>query len=96
VFGWSGNREEVEVLARELGVGSLPGEFFNFPLGTMFWARTQAIEPLLARRFTWDDYPEEPLPYDGTMLHAIERLLPAIGSNKGYRHALTHVPGVTR
>jgi lipopolysaccharide biosynthesis protein len=96
VFGWSGNREEVEVLARELGVGSLPGEFFNFPLGTMFWARTQAIEPLLARRFTWDDYPEEPLPYDGTMLHAIERLLPAIASNKGYRHALTHVPGVTR
>lgn len=94
--GWNGNRELAEQLAEKMGVMELPGEHFNFPVGTMFWARTQAIEPLLARQFTWDDYPEEPLSYDGTMLHAIERLLPAISSNKGYRHALTHVPGVTR
>jgi len=94
--GWNRNRDIGEELARQLGIGDLPREHFNFPVGTMFWARTRAIEPLLVRQFTWDDYPEEPLPYDGTMLHAIERLLPAIASNKGYRHALTYVSGVTR
>ena len=94
--GWNANRGQAEELALQLGDVALPGEHFNFPVGTMFWARTQAIEPLLARQFTWDDYPEEPLPYDGTMLHAIERLLPAIASHRGYRQALAHVPGVTR
>lgn len=96
VFGWNANREIAVGLARELGIDNLPNEFFNFPLGTMFWARTRAIEPLLARQFMWVDYPEEPLPIDGTMLHAIERLLPAIASHAGYRTAMTHVPGVTR
>ena len=94
--GWNANRGQAEKLALHLGDVALPGEHFNFPVGTMFWARTQAIEPLLSRQFTWDEYPEEPLPYDGTMLHAIERLLPAIASHRGYRHALTNVPGVTR
>ena len=94
--GWNKNRELADELARELGILELPGEHFNFPVGTMFWARTRAIEPLLKRQFTWDDYPEEPLPYDGTILHAIERLLPAVVGHTGFRHALTHVPGVTR
>jgi glycosyltransferase involved in cell wall biosynthesis/SAM-dependent methyltransferase len=94
--GWNKNRELADELARELGILELPGEHFNFPVGTMFWARARAIEPLLARHFKWADYPEEPLPYDGTKLHAIERLLPALARQTGYRIALTHVPGVTR
>ena len=44
----------------------------------------------------WDDYPKEPVPYDGTVLHALERLLPFVASQVGYRFAATHVPGMTR
>ena len=48
-----------------------------FPIGTMFWARTQALQPLWNLALTRNDMPTEPLAYDGTILHALERMLPA-------------------
>lgn len=94
--GWSGNKEIVEELAHQFGIDTLPDQYFNFPVGAMFWARTEALKPLLEKNFRWEDYPEEPLPYDGTVLHALERLLPFVAEKMGYRVALTHVPGITR
>jgi lipopolysaccharide biosynthesis protein len=69
--------------------------FFNFPLGTMFWARPAALEPLFELGLDWNDYPAEPVPIDGTIMHALERLLPFVVQHRGYRYATTHVPGVT-
>ena len=58
----------------------------------MFWARSAALAPLFKLQFHWDDYPEEPLPGDGTLLHALERILPFVASHNGYRYAVTNVP----
>ena len=58
--------------------------FFEFPVGTMFWARSEALVPLLELNLDWSDYPEEPLPKDGTMLHALERLLPFAAAREGF------------
>ncbi|HDH04760.1 MAG TPA: glycosyltransferase [Nitrospirae bacterium] len=96
VIGWSGNKERAEDLAHQLGIHELPDRYFNFPMGTMFWARTEALQPLLTKNLRWEDYPEEPLPYDGTVLHALERLLPFVSKKMGYQVAMTHVPGMTR
>ena len=43
----------------------------------------------------WEDYPKEPAPFDGTLLHAIERLLPFATREAGFRYATTSVPGMT-
>ena len=94
--GWGGNLDHARPLAVRLG---LDGEFprhFVFPIGTMFWARVDAIRPLLALGLDWPDYPAEPLPYDGSMLHALERILPFVVGKQGQRVVLTNVPGVTR
>ena len=96
VVGWSGNNKIAEGLARRFDILELPERHFNFPLGTMFWARTEALKPLFTEQLSWEDYPEEPLPYDGTLLHAIERLLPFVAQKTGYRLAMTNVPGITR
>lgn len=72
-----------------------PRRFF-FPVGAMFWARTEAIAPLLEIRFEWSDYPPATLAYDGTMLHAIERLLPVVVQHCGLEIAGTYLPGVAR
>ena len=96
VVGWGENGALAASLAESLGLGELPKGHFNFPVGTMFWARTEALRPLVELDLGWDDYPLEPLPYDGTMLHAIERLLPFVAAKAGYRSAVTQVPGVTR
>jgi lipopolysaccharide biosynthesis protein len=61
----------------------------------MFWARPEALQPLFDLDLTWQDYPEEPLPLDGTILHAIERLLPFVARRTGFRFATTHIPDLT-
>jgi len=94
-LGWTDNRTHAESLATRLQLPPLP-EAINFPVGTMFWARRGALSRLYQLGLSWDDYPAEPLGYDGTMLHAIERLLPQICLASGQRYALTHVPGFSR
>ncbi len=96
IIGWSGNKQIAENLAHQFGIKELPDRHFNFPVGTMFWARTAALKPLLTNDFRWEDYPEEPLPYDGTILHSLERLLPFVAKKMGYHMSMTHVPGITR
>jgi glycosyltransferase involved in cell wall biosynthesis len=55
----------------------------HFPLGTMFWARTEALSCML-------DWPSdtfdltEPIPYDGSTLHAFERILPQLAKEAGF------------
>jgi hypothetical protein len=96
VVGWSGNKKVAEGLADQFGIKELPDRYFNFPVGNMFWARTEALKPLFFMNLGWEDYPDEPLPYDGTMLHAVERILPFIVEKTGYQVKMTHIPGITR
>lgn len=59
-------------------------EFFAYPVGGMFWARTAALSDLLDKKWTYDDFPSEPLPSDGSLLHVLERILPILANNRGY------------
>jgi glycosyltransferase involved in cell wall biosynthesis len=95
VVGWTGNRAGARELGARLGLGKLP-ENPVFPVGSMFWARVPALSALLGLGLRWEDYPEEPVPYDGTILHAIERMLPIVATASGGTILLSHVPGVTR
>ena len=62
----------------------------------MFWVRSGALKTLYELNLSWDDYPLEPIGYDGTILHAIERLLPIIAESNGYSYRMTYVSGVSR
>ena len=94
-LGWTANRAIAESLAESVGLQTLP-EHFIFPVGSMFWARTSALAPLINLNLDWDDYPEEPMPIDGTSLHAIERLFSLVVSVSNLRCATTNVIGLTR
>jgi lipopolysaccharide biosynthesis protein len=93
---WDGNRAYGSDLAARLGLRTGLTTHFDFPVGTMFWARPAALAPLFEAGFTWDDFPEEPLPSDGTVLHALERIVPFVVEDQGYSQAKTAVPGVMR
>lgn len=62
-----------------------------FPLGSELWYRPQALEPLFNTNWEEKDFPEEPVAYDGTILHGIERAIPYIANARGYefRQAIT-------
>ncbi len=95
VISWTENRGAAENLALRMGLGMLP-ELFNFPIGTMFWIRPSVLERFVALDFGWEDYPAEPLPIDGTMLHAFERLFGVVPGLDGKTTMVTNVRGVTR
>ena len=92
---WDDNRAIAEEIAKRMGITDSLPRFFNYPIGTMFWARPKALAPLFSLRLRWEDYPDEPMGIDGTVLHAIERLMSFVARQGGYQHATTHIPGVT-
>ena len=95
VIGWTKNRQIAEIIATQLGISELPDEF-NFPVGTMFWICSSVLKRFVDLDLQWEDYPPEPLLYDGSILHAIERLFGIVCTSENMRYAVTHVPGVTR
>ncbi len=71
---WLANRELGRMGAARLGIGEIPRGYFDYPVGSMFWARSDALAPLFKAGITWDDFPEEAGQTDGTLAHTIERL----------------------
>lgn len=94
--GWSSDKALGILLAAKMKLGTELPDAFEFPVGTMFWCRPDALRAIFKLGPSWEDYPAEPLPIDGTMLHALERLLPFAVTDAGYRTATTHIPGLTR
>jgi lipopolysaccharide biosynthesis protein len=88
---WDDNREIADDLAVRIGLPLPLPNHLDFPQGTMFWARPQALKPLMDIGLVWDDYPNEPIPIDGTLLHALERLVPFSAVKAGYRYSTTYV-----
>lgn len=67
-------------------------DYFAYPAGGMFWARVDSILPLLERDWSYNDFPDEPIPADGTVLHVIERILPVISESRGYKQFYYYPP----
>ena len=58
------------------------------PFGSIFWFRVDALKPLFDLNLDYTDFPEEPLPSDGTISHTIERMHPFIAQSRGYYPAM--------
>jgi len=96
-FGWEENYAFGSDLLKRMGFSpSTQDASMNFPVGTMFWARTRALKPLFDLNLQWEDYPDEPVAIDGTMLHALERIIGVVPGLAGYRTVVTSVQGSRR
>lgn len=94
--GWDANRDIAADLARRMGRTAPLPKAFDWPIGTMFWGRSKALEPLFALALDWADYPLEPVPEDGTILHALERLLPFAAEQAGFTYATSYLKDIQR
>lgn len=77
---WANNYDNVLKLAKQIGI-NVPIFWGNepiAPLGTMFWFRPKALKKLFDVNWQYNDFPQEPNNFDGTLLHAIERIYPYI------------------
>lgn len=54
------------------------------PMGAMFWFRPIALKRLIECDWEYEDFPAEPLPLDGSLIHFIERAYPYFAQSEGY------------
>ncbi len=86
------NKIYMDNLASMLDIKTKIDETPIFPLGNMFWARTDAIKEI----FDLDAkaiLQKEPLPYDGSYMHAIERIIPYVVQKNGYSYMTVYKKG---
>ncbi|MDR7135203.1 FMN phosphatase YigB (HAD superfamily) [Lysobacter niastensis] len=72
---WLSNAERAREIGDRLGIAINPSEYLDFAAGSMFWARVDGIRPLFELGLTLSSFPEEAGQNDGTLQHAIERML---------------------
>lgn len=82
---WTMNYERVQqVLSRLCVQVPLSPDKDCVAIGTALWFRTDALRPLFEARWSIEDFPNEPLPSDGSVSHAIERCFPYVAQSQGY------------
>lgn len=87
---WLRNVESGRKWARELGLELKKFGFITYPMGGMFWAKTDALKQLLSYPWSYEDFPEEAGQIDGTTHHAIERLVVVCCQSNGYKKVAFH------
>lgn len=61
----------------------------EFPAGSMFWFKPDAIRQMWDNGMTFDDFPAESGQIDGTLAHAFERAALYLAEKNGYRWVKT-------
>lgn len=87
---WEKNYYNTVELLEKLGI-EVPIDKFKVPIaphGSCFWFRTEAVRKLFEYNWDYEDFPEEPLPIDGTISHAIERCYAYVAQDAGFYAAV--------
>lgn len=83
---WEGNYENTRDLLHRIGIhrDNLDPRVV-FPIGSMYWARTDALATLAHAGLAYSDFPDESqMQADGLLPHAIERSISLIAQHNNY------------
>ncbi len=81
---WLQNRGIALSLGARLGIDVSHLHYVDAPMGSMFWARSDALRPLLDLHLGYADFPEEKGQTDGTLQHTLERFIVLAARHAGY------------
>ncbi len=83
---WGSNFDNTYELAKKLSLEVLPSRDIQpIALGTVFWSRTSALKKIFDISWKYEDFQDEPMEEDGTISHAVERVLPYLAETAGYK-----------
>lgn len=80
---WLSNLACARELGARLGIAVDPAAYLDYPAGSMFWARTAALRPLYELELPLEAFPPEQGQTDGTLQHALERMLGLVVPRQG-------------
>ncbi|WP_199707962.1 rhamnan synthesis F family protein [Teichococcus wenyumeiae] len=83
-INWGNNIDQASSLAERMNFSIDKEGVLDFPSGSMFWARSAALRPLLDLDLQTEDFPPEEGQIDGTVAHAIERIYFYVCEKAGY------------
>lgn len=87
---WHDDFEIVEQLCKEFDLKcDLDFQEPVITLGTVFWGRTQVFHKILSKGWKYEDFPDEPMPIDGTVSHGLERILAYAAQDAGFHTGIT-------
>ena len=82
---WGMNYKNTVNLGKKLGINvPIDDKDPVFPAGGMFWFRTKALKRFIDEDWKYEDFASEPMPFDGTISHAFERLYCYAAQSEGY------------
>ena len=86
ISDWGPNYENTKALYDWLGLTVPISREIDpvAPFGSVFWFRTAALKLLFDYGWNYEDFPAEPVDFDGSLLHAIERIYPYVAQQAGY------------
>lgn len=84
---WGANYNRVEKLAKRMNITIDPNAKLEFAAGSMFWFRPIALMPLFDLKIKLEDFENgSENMTDGTLAHAIERLILFVVEKQGYKY----------
>ncbi len=82
-YTWLSNKTCGLIWCNKLGIINTPTGYFDFPAGSMFWARSEALRPLFNAKIEIEDFPKEAGQKDATLAHCLERLFVLVTGQAG-------------
>jgi lipopolysaccharide biosynthesis protein len=81
---WTGNERFLDELLPRIGINpDYLGR--SFPGGGMFWIRSFVLRSFAGLKIDFDDFEPEPMPVNGALGHALERVYGLVCENAGMR-----------
>lgn len=85
---WLSNEVQGRYLLSRLYINQPEQGLFYYPAGSFFWAKVKALQPVFDLKLSLNDFPEEHGQTDGTLAHALERVIQFVAVNQGYNAAI--------
>ena len=90
--GWDGNYSEARRLARRAGLKVHRWAAPDFPSGSMFWARPEALVDLTGLGLRIEEFPAETGQVGFTVMHALERMVFVAAEHAGFHSVMVTDP----